>query len=770
MNVQTEYFARLLFVLLQCGMLICRGVTDREMAGSRLDVILKSHEQKLKKKLLRCQYVLLFPKSGTPDIKDLDLSLLTVVLLDVLSLTKMDKQYVRVIKDTRNKLSHNSTATLTETDYKTIKINLEHALTKLALGLDVTKQTECSQLIQKLTKEPLDEAAALVYVKQLRNDDELIQNFEGMLGKQSEDIEQVIKASESRIQVSLSDMEERFSTELKNIHTGYISEDFTSCKSSESFSPCDKCFQDDISKPSTFYCEDCSMFLCLKCNTNIHKVEPGHRSQRIVRGKTTQIDTKGSDVCHEHKRNLAYICESDNELCCEKCLKDNHQQCETVTTISDSIFELNFNPVMEISRLQNESLLITEWLSSVESEVNKDVDSIASRLEDLKNDLLKAFDDEKRKVTEKAELAKRNTMKQISTKRKSCEEFYDKTKKARLQLINMTKCGTTRQKVIAQYQMEKFRNTFKSLKDISVVSLKFGSFNIPDQILQQPASVPSYHVDAPETRPVRMQQISQAINKESERTILFTGLDYLPDGRLVAVDNKHKTFLVLSDGLVTLGTYAFEQYPMCIVVISEDEVAVTMGNVRRIIFLHVSQSNKISLRKTLGVKLPCFSICLKDDRHFVVGNFRTLKSACIVSLTGEEKDLKLKFPRRKFEAGFTFCTYLAYRNKLVLSQSKEDSVTIYDIGTNTSVIVKNDKIKYPKGVAAGPFDCIFVCCMYLGSIVQISPNGLVIASHTVGVIRPYNLCFSKDKATLAVFNSDKGNYSIHVFKVDVFSN
>lgn len=459
---------------------------------------------------------------------------------------------------------------------------------------------------------------------------------------------------------------------------------------------------------------------------------------------------------------MSYICESHSELCCEDCSKEKHQRCETITAISDIASQPKFNPGMEIPRLQNESSLLIAWLSSVESDVDRDAENIDSVIKERRNTLLKAFDDEAQKVKEKAAAMKRNTKKEISNKRKSCEVFKDRTNKAKVRLINMTKCGTACQKVIAQYHMEQFTNTFKSLKDTSFVSFQLGHLNVPNPILQHL----SFHVNVPETRPVRLYPSDLIKITRAEQNPLYSGLDYLPDGRLIAIDNWNKKLLVLSEKFVVLGSYKFEIYPLCIVVISEDEVAVTAGDVKMIIVLQISVTNKISQVRNFKINLPCKSICMIDDGHFLVGTYRATKPACIVSLAGETEDLNINFPRKKYEFKAHFCTFLRDSNKFVLSQRYENMVTIYDIATRENVMVKDDKIKDPCGVAAGPFDCIFLCSRLTQSIVQISPDGCIITSFKIDNSWPYMICFSKNKSTLAISNNAKGKKSLQVFKVD----
>ncbi|XP_053403330.1 uncharacterized protein LOC128558380 [Mercenaria mercenaria] len=765
MNVQTEYYIRLLLVLVQGGMLVCKGIADRELAGITLDAFLKPHEPKLKKKLLKSQYLLLFPKSGTPGVEDLDLSLLTVVLQDIMILSTIDIQYIKVIKETRNTLAHNSTASVELADYNNLKTDLEDALRKLCLGLDVTLQTECSKLIQKFTSDPLDEATALKYVKELRNEDELLQDFEGMLEKQSEDIVQEVKATENRLQESLSDVEKRLMGEIQKLQAGYT-DDFTQSKFPDTLPDCEVCFHVSNCAAATFYCETCCQFMCTECNQRIHTVEKTHNRQRIEKGMPFKLDMKGYDKCDDHKKNISYICEADNELCCEVCVKEKHENCLTVTSISEDTFESRHNPAMEIPRLQNEARLLIAWLSSIEAGVKRNVESIPARLDEYRNALLKVFDSEAQKIKEKANEMQNSTLKEIKKNREYCELVIKKSEQAKLLLINMTKCGTTPQKRISQYRIEAFRNKMQSLTDINIVSLHLEHLNLPEQIALS-STLLSVHVETPDTRPVQLflNSVQELKQNKNEKTPLLSGLDFLPDGRLFTIDNFNQKCLIYNEKLEKVGSYQLSYYPLSVVAVSEEEVAITRGGGYKIEFLRVSKSNEITLVRTCEVTTRYGSICLKDDKNFVVGAVEDSRPFRIVSLSGEEKDFSIDFQNKMYSVDTSACTYIRDRNKVALTDRYNHAVFIYDTTTNTRVDVKDEQIRKPRGVAVGPFDCIFVCSNETGSIVQISPLGKIVASHKIDMRLPYRICFSKDKTRLAISNCAQGEIKLQLFKV-----
>ncbi|XP_053391460.1 uncharacterized protein LOC128554236 [Mercenaria mercenaria] len=597
----------------------------------------------------------------------------------------------------------------------------------------------------------------------LRNEDELLQDFEGMLEKQSEDIVQEVKASENRLQESLSDFKQEVIEEFQKLHFG-CTDDFTKSNFPDTLPSCEVCF--NVGNTATFYCETCCQFMCTECNQRIHTVEKTHSRQRLVKGKPIKIDMKGYDLCDIHKKSLSYICESDSKICCEVCLKEKHENCDTIASISDQTCESKHNPTMEIPRLQNEARLLITWLSSIERDVNKSVGSITAKLDEYRNALLKLFDSESQKIKEKANEMRNSTLKEIKKNRKYCEHVIEKSEQAKLSMINMTKCGTPSQKLISQYRIEELRNEVQSLTDVDIVSLHM-ELKLPEQIALHSELVP-VRVEAPETRPVQLFQIGVLELKQNEnekKVPFYTGLDFLPNGRLVTVDNYNMKCLIYNEKLEKVGSYQLSYPPQSVVAVSEEEVAITCANGYKIDFLRVSKSNDISLIRTCKVTTQYLSVCLMDDKNFVVGTIDDTRPFRIVSLSGEEKDFSIDFQNKKTAIDTSACTYIRDRDKVALTDRNAHTVFIYENMTNSRVDVVDEEIREPRDAAIGPFDCIFVCSKGTNSIVQISPSGKIVASHKIDMKYPYSICFSKDKTRLAISNSATGKIKLQLFKV-----
>jgi hypothetical protein len=85
---------------------------------------------------------------------------------------------------------------------------------------------------------------------------------------------------------------------------------------------------------------------------------------------------------------------------------------------------------------------------------------------------------------------------------------------------------------------------------------------------------PVYIVIGPEKeRNVKLTVLVSTDLKQGECDVeepLYTSLDFLTAGRLVALDNKNKKCLVLNQNLEKMNTFKFNIHPQAVVAVSEE--------------------------------------------------------------------------------------------------------------------------------------------------------------------------------------------------------
>ncbi|XP_053404872.1 uncharacterized protein LOC128558728 [Mercenaria mercenaria] len=556
---------------------------------------------------------------------------------------------------------------------------------------------------------------------------------------------------------------------------------------------CQPCSRKDKQTIADVFCSTCDEFQCTECS-NVHTTHAFLRNHKLVNAKEVKMkqvtfDMKGLDRCDEHQKVLEFFCEDENQLCCSTCAIVDHRKCHSVVEIQKicgrSASTLNTEIKVLLQEVREKAEKIVKHAKSSKEQLNQDVKEVYLKIRRMRDNVMQMFDDLVVSVSNNAESFKKETLDKLTKKQSDSEKHAADATKSLETINNVHQNGTPSQQFILEQRMknevdELSSNVDKECQRLETVTVSFDF----DETLKLPPLAISYFVPgqltlkysvpkdekpiAPVDPIVKFTKITSIDLKQTgddAKEPLYTGLDFLPDGRLVALDNNNKKCLIYNEKLEKVGSYQFSYLPQSVVVVSEEEVAITSGSKYMIHFLRVSKSNEITLNRTCKVKTKYESICLKDEIKFVVGTYDYTKPVRIVSLSGEEKDFNINFPNKEYTVDTSACTYIRKRDKVILTDRQENIVYIYDIKSNSRIVVKDDQIKEPRGVAVGPSDCILVCSKGTNSIVQISQTGSVLSSYKLDMNFPFKVCVSKDKSLIAVSSNLNGGRKLQLLKV-----
>ncbi|KAH3711282.1 hypothetical protein DPMN_070786 [Dreissena polymorpha] len=221
-------------------------------------------------------------------------------------------------------------------------------------------------------------------------------------------------------------------------------------------------------------------------------------------------------------------------------------------------------------------------------------------------------------------------------------------------------------------------------------------------------------------RPITLDLTKTGDDKEDP---LLTGLDFLPDVRLVAVDSWNKKCMILNERLQRLGTpYTFKYHPYGVVCMSHDALCVTFGIGKVVGLLSVSTNNTIRLTREISTSSAFYSICCMSPSHMVVSTYDDdTRPSRIISLDGVENDLDhVVFATKTYTLDESTCTYVQSKNTLVLTDRLAHTVYLYNTVKGTSRAVTYEKIQEPRGACRGPGDTVLVCSKNKNSIVHLT--------------------------------------------------
>ncbi|XP_053392212.1 uncharacterized protein LOC128554901 [Mercenaria mercenaria] len=552
---------------------------------------------------------------------------------------------------------------------------------------------------------------------------------------------------------------------------------------------CQPCSSKDKQTVADAFCSTCDEFQCTECSS-VHTTHAFLRNHKLVNAKEVKtkqaaFDMKGLDQCDEHQKVLEFFCEDENQLCCSTCAIVAHRKCHSVVEIQNIAgrsLSTRSELKVKLQEVKEKAEKVIENSKSSEEQLNQDVKELSLKIRRMRDNVIKMFDDLEISVAKDADSFKTETLNKLTRKRSNSEIHIADATKSIATIDNVHQNGTPSQQFILEHKMKRqvdelSSNVDKECQRLETVTVSFDfdetlrliplpiSYYVPGQLTLKysvPEAVKPITTVDPIVKLTTITSIDRKQTGDDVEEPLYSGLDFLPDGRLVTVDNKNKKCLIYNEKLEKVGSFQLSYKPQCVVAVSEEEVAITGINID---FLRVSKSNEITLNRTCKFQTKYESICLKDERHFVVGTQDDTRHVRIVSLSGEEKDFSINFPNKKYPVDTSACTYMRNSDKVVLTDRDEHTVYIYDIKSNTRVVVKDDQIKEPWGVAVGPSNCILVCSNQTHTVVQISPTGRVLSSYKLDMKHPYKVCVSKNKSLIAVSSNLNGGRKLQLLKL-----
>lgn len=521
MDAETEFYVRIFLLVFKGGTLVCKRIVDREIEHVGLDTILQSQEPSLKQKLLRYQYVTLFPKSGTPNYQEFDLSLLTVVLLEVITIPRDERQEVENIKKVRNEIVHNGKVFLDKGTYSHQKCILSEALKHLSAKFDTDLQNECKELIQHCLNEPLDEKAAFHYIRQIRNDEEALQRVYEKLEQRLTQITKTFEDHDQRVTTKLEELKKgqdmqgqmirelnegqdkigQMMKELRSKASGFNNDNDETSPKEEGFRKdqplCEQCIEKSTSTKAIYFCCSCSKFYCYECKDLMHDkslllVMKNHHIQNAKDCDTSKLDIENINVCKEHSKGFRYYCKQHGVICCDKCVGENHQTCKEVVEI-DKVAKSSTNcmldPVAEIERMHESTRSMDYWMTSFEEKFNKSIENTPALLLKKRQEMLDLFDKKTTMVLNRAEKYKEETLQIIQKKRSQCKDLMHYTEHTKRSLIRIASTGTPAQRFIARQnvssQIRTVEDDFSRIRQLDNTPSDFADLQIFDEMARE---------------------------------------------------------------------------------------------------------------------------------------------------------------------------------------------------------------------------------------------------------------------------------------------
>ncbi|XP_052265918.1 uncharacterized protein LOC127868311 isoform X3 [Dreissena polymorpha] len=556
---------------------------------------------------------------------------------------------------------------------------------------------------------------------------------------------------------------------------------------------CEPCIKTNILKTATVFCKDCDEFLCDTCK-NPHTVyKPGqHNIVNVPENKSAPVilDMKGFDKCHEHAREIEFFCQDHSKLCCLSCALI-HRKCDQLDEIAKVSTQIR--PDLQgikqsLIKLQSEADAILADCKQSETGLNESIAKISSEVDTMKDRIIQLFEGAKQKLISEAKQFKTAEVKRIGNKRDASLKVKEVLNNVLSMCCVVLDRGTPSQQYIYSEQMKEEQKTIEAtiddqrkIKCSTTMTVSF-SKQVTSLLEMGSNSIKLNYDDnkTVDTSPIslssqpipltlkRLLSVDLLNTGDDEKDPFLTGLDFLSDGRLVAVDNRNKKCIILNERLERLGTpYKFKNSPQCVVCVSHDTLCVTFGGYKVVCLLSVSTDNTITLTKQINTTSKFDCICCMSPSNMVVSTYDDPRPMRMISVDGVESDFdhSLTFPKKTYKADESMCTYVQSKNTLVLTDQLAHTLYMYDTVNGTSRAVTNENIQEPRGACVGPGDTVLVCSQNNDSIVHLTIDGKILGTFPVDMELPCSICVSKDGTRLVVSNCAIGVRKLHLYKI-----
>ncbi|XP_052819053.1 uncharacterized protein LOC128244937 [Mya arenaria] len=568
---------------------------------------------------------------------------------------------------------------------------------------------------------------------------------------------------------------------------------------------CQPCSKNNRSTVAQLYCNDCKEFQCSACSAQ-HQTFALLSGHAIVDWKLKDPEEKtvnmfGFDKCLEHGNPVTIFCEDHEVFCCPTCGFSGHRLCEKAKQIKE--FSVNVTEFQE--RLKDCNAKASLFIKSINEIGNAEIIKVNEKAETLQAELIQKISrdltealKEIQTLADALKSSKEEEMTKVSNIKGDLELWRNSLNAASEQGSHdqcFILCKSLKQKsseyneflnnqsydtipISANAECHQVIETFvkgdEKLVKLLQDNVATGSEVFEEKSMTTRESFEKCSTDTVENiddnqREQTVHLTSMAISaftKMEKR--LFSGIDFLPDGRLLVVDNKQNTCFLLDENCKVLGNKLsfFNKNS------SSFDVCVYRGNravvtsVNYLYFLQIYPQNSIRLIQKVNALSYYFSITSFNHSMFLCSTYIDDNGPVrVVDLEGNEtRFIDIGFPDIKYGLGESFSTYISIPGIIVLTDKHNNKVHLFHILTGWSKTVEDDRFQWPTTACVAPDGTVFVSCEKNNVIVRISLVGEVLQVLKIS-FKPKAVRISRD-GKLAVAGIEGEHCKIHLYQLD----
>ena len=566
----------------------------------------------------------------------------------------------------------------------------------------------------------------------------------------------------------------------------------------ELFESCNQCSCLETFTQAKYYCVDCKQSFCEPCSKTFHsfKVASNHvlieldsQTENTILHKQALMMLEKFLRCSNHVRQpVAYYCDSEKQFFCPECVVNDHQFCtkKKIEELTDKQEEtMTKKLVSSFKKLFDHTQSVIKLIQEHDQENKSKPDKLLNEFFTLKRKVIDQFD-----ILEESLKAESKAMcKEIAIK--NLDEI-DELKEVGQRLSVVTYLiENLVDKIPAELACVCLHEAGKILKHMKEATDERGQSRIKTNIMLKPENMLSALLDLGPNEICKIASVQRinkiiplpeydeelclrkfTVQKNKVDTVIaeycrdhnpyYYGVLFLSDNKMVLSDchfgsvcladeaSKVISFYRLGDKEPTIQTSKVLNR-ICATAMTNNNIAVSVLDKNRIYFLSADETLEYK-GEIICKNTPRALIVLRNNDIAVL--WHGPWAFGIITLTGGSYHEKVYFNQDKNQKKLDSNGFMAVdeaRGHVILPSRRDHTIYCYDFEGNQVFAYHNSKIVSPKGVAIDGDGNIFVCESNQGTIIILSPAGILVRLIKEECpFRPYGIDFKEDGKTFAV--------------------
>ncbi|KAL3891833.1 hypothetical protein ACJMK2_004079 [Sinanodonta woodiana] len=543
-------------------------------------------------------------------------------------------------------------------------------------------------------------------------------------------------------------------------------------------------------------CVVCEEFMCdnyAMCHKNM-KITKSHQIigiEQLESNPQTRFKFLEGFGCPEHdNEDIKFYCRSHETACCGTCFFLHHKACSNVLQLKESLpsllKEINANKLIEEMQkfedhLNNFMEMNEETIGKTESHVN----SISLEIGDIRKKLNTLLDDIEKMVKLEGNRIYKEWLIRKQEQNHQCQSLLNAIRNSQALVETVVHFGSDTQiflvtrKTMKQlkYYSDQIREKFERVDNIRI-SLELDS-NMKAVLMKDALGLVKIECQQ-ETKDLQCTNLMIPLKKQTvelSRAIdiqcpnlkypLYYGIVQLPDGYTILADYNNKTCCLFdsSHNFITSYNLPGNPYGMCL--IGDNEVAVTIPNMKTVQFLTISDGS-ITETGMVAAKYRTQGVDSLTREEIIVsghcGN-APISTKCYWSLITRNGNVKI---HHEFDCKRTLCAHVAVdasKSRVYISVTNANAVYCFGLIDGKQYFIYSSKdLVHPWGIALDREYNVFIVGSQSNNIHKLSPSGVTLEIITCGVLEnPKGISFNHSKDNF-VITSEKGTTrKLHYF-------